>query len=188
MNAFTSKRFIPLYKHVIHYRMLYCKTPACEFCKCGWEIIKKGTGWLLKALILKKDRRLAGSDTIGISLGEMGVFDAIRISEDENITLEDELRNSFPGLDLIKHVGGDLHVRCNEYTLILKHADEMYDVLRQLYNSFIYENENIPVSLSIEYITFCFHISNIIVTNPNSVWELISNNLVKDIINIANHI
>lgn len=54
---------------------LYCDNKDnCELCKVGWEIIRKGIGYMIRDLLFKCDRCLVGFNIIGISLGEMDVF------------------------------------------------------------------------------------------------------------------
>ncbi|AAS00967.1 ORF81 [Ostreid herpesvirus 1] len=191
MAQYTAPEFEELHIHMLCYRLHCDNKDNCELCKAGWEIIRKGTGHMIRDLLSKRDRRLAGSNIIGISLGEMDVFSARKIQEDntdynKTAGLINEIETSFPGMNFIKHVGGDLFKRCSQYTPFLKHADELYSTLKTVYNYFIRPTDNVPLDVIFNHITLCCHFSYILVTNPNSIWLLHTIHLTTDNILLIN--
>nr|DBA11817.1 TPA_asm: ORF116 [Malaco herpesvirus 1] len=195
MAQYVSHRFAPCFKHALEFSCNCPQAPSCELCETAKFIVKYGTGSMLRDLLSFEERRFNGSDAVGVKCGEMTYSMACKIAEEEMtytphimkdekasvkiniIRLQRMLQDDFPGLDLFEHMeGSDLSVNIGVYVPFLKHSNQLYIVLRDMYKAVITGGDTsvVPKQRQHLFILQCAYISNIIARNPNWLWGLSS--------------
>lgn len=200
---FISEDAQRAFLHVITFNGLHQNSGAyCTVCD-GVRFIMFGTGFLLKSIYLNEERRLGGSNVVGIRQGELTANQAATIIKNTDyVTVTDKSREEssnevarsrfissiqedFPGLNIIEHIGGsDIFIHFGNYTPIVRAGNCLYKALVELYSTTLFDwNKNkIPLDVIYSFLAFCFHIVGFLHINPNTAWSLISNSLPNDIV------
>lgn len=199
-NMFKSDTLTYAYLHASLYRCGHDST--CYYCEQVRALIRFGTGFLLRALYDRRDRKLAGSNVVGIDQGELTANQAALILRDVSYVISNNkqreetdftismrrmheaLDRDFPGLDVCRDMGRDTPLYYGNYTPLLVHGDELYSTLSFMYklSSGIIKDDKIPNDLVYDFILLSFNLNAFFDINPNAVWGLWSNSLQTDLI------
>jgi hypothetical protein len=184
MARFVADEFRQVYYHDNHDR------EDCDMCMARREVIRIGTGYMLRILLLKNERFTAGSNAAAIRCGGMNLSDSIALMSDQSLQtpgrrLETVLAEDFPGLDMLEHIGSDLPLHSDNYIGLLRHGDQMYKTLRVLYagrgDGVIYtRGDSLPHIVTTAFLTICAHISGLLTLSASSTWSLWSHVIYSD--------
>lgn len=206
MAQFVSQKFAPIFIHGLHYYG-QCDQTKCEACEAVKYFVRYGTGTMIRDLLTAEERRLKGSDAIGVKTGEMTFSMAEKIVESEPyypvhvmndpdaavkinmMRIQKMLTTHFPGIDLFDHMEGeDLGVNIGTFIPFLTFSNQLFDVLKTMYHSFINRGDftEVPQKRMELYLFHCAMKTNIIAPNPNITWGLTTLTEKSDLAQLVN--